>query len=81
MPDIPTITVSQAVADRIIAAIQGETGAATQAEAVRNYRKWLSKQLKNFVLEWERKSIDASTNAQYQTLTDSVDSIIDESTL
>jgi len=81
MPDLPTITVTQAQADRILAAIQDQLGGATTAEATSFYKKWLAKQIKSFVLAYERKQIENAANAQAATLWNDIDGIINENNL
>jgi len=50
MPALPTLTVSQAVADRIIAAFGPNM---TQAEAVARYKEWLRRNVNAYVEEAE----------------------------
>lgn len=59
MPDLPTVTVTQTQADRILAAFQGvtdETGAAVTPQQA--YKRWLSQALREKVLTVERVKID-----------------------
>jgi hypothetical protein len=53
MPDLPTITVSTEQQARILDALKDHFGTTTQAETVREYRKWLSATLKDIVFRYE----------------------------
>lgn len=81
MPDLPTITVTTEQQTRILNAIKDQLGGGTNAEAASAYRKWLAKQIKNFVLNYERKAIDEQANSQANALFQDIDSIINESSL
>ena len=52
MVQLPTLDVSQAQVDRLLAVFAGPNG--TQAEAVANYRAWLKDSLVNYVLQQEQ---------------------------
>ena len=54
MPDLPTITVSQAHFDRLVAAFPG----ATLAEKSRAYKDWLTNRLIDKVLESEAANVE-----------------------
>ena len=56
MPTLPTLEVSQAHFDRIVAAFPG----ATLAEKAANYQKWLTNSLIDEVERLEREKITAS---------------------
>ena len=61
MPALPTLTVTQAIADRLLAAFDGqvdETGAALTP--VQAYKSWLRQHL---VLQVTRTEADASASA------------------
>lgn len=60
MPDLPTLTVSQAHFDRLVAAFPG-ADAATKATA---YRAWLTNRLIERVQAVEASRIDAQSAAQ-----------------
>jgi hypothetical protein len=47
MPDLPTFTITQAQADRILAAFG----------SVQNYRDWLSSSVRDYVFQHERRQI------------------------
>jgi len=51
MPTLPTLTVTQAQADRMLAAygVPGET----QAQTIDRYKAWLTKQITDFVIAYE----------------------------
>lgn len=54
MPDLPTLTVSQAHFDRLVAAFPG----ATLAEKAKAYKDWLTNQLIDKVLESEAANVE-----------------------
>lgn len=62
MPDLPTITLSQAHFDRVVAAFPGATLAA-KADA---YKRWLTNRLIERVEVVETRRIDAESNASKQ---------------
>jgi hypothetical protein len=59
MPDLPTLTLSQAHYDRVVAAFPGATLGAKAAA----YNAWLVNNLIDFVEAAEIRTIDAETNA------------------
>ena len=59
MPDLPTLTVSQAHFDRLVAAFPGTTG----AEKAAAYKAWLTNRLIERVRAVESKRIDEEANA------------------
>lgn len=60
MPDLPTLTLSQAHYDRVVAAFPGTT----LAEKAANYRNWLTNNLIDFVEVTEVRAIEDTYNAQ-----------------
>lgn len=67
MPTLPTVTVTQAQADRIVGAF-----GADQAEAVANYKVWLTRQVRDYVLDHTRRVLAdaraASEAAEFATV-------------
>lgn len=58
MPDLPTLTVSQAHFDRLVAAFPGNT----LAEKAQSYRDWLTNRLIERVQIVESRKIDEDSN-------------------
>ena len=58
MPDLPTLTVTQAHFDRLVAAFPG----ATPAEKAVSYKAWLTNGLIDFVQAVEASRIDEAAN-------------------
>lgn len=79
MPNLPTITVSQAQADRIIAAF-GAGG--TQAEAVARYKEWLRRQVNEFTKQTElltlRREHQLAENQKLAEIQDSLPQPVEE---
>lgn len=57
---LPTLTVTDAQGDRILAAFQRQYGVTTRAEAVVAYKRWLARTLRTMVLTDEANQIDAA---------------------
>lgn len=62
MPDLPTITVTQAQADILLSVFPG----ATTAEKVAAYRKWLRQELIAHVKDVRREQVLADEDARVQ---------------
>lgn len=60
MPDLPTLTVSQAHYDRIVAAFVGDT----LAEKAASYRAWLTNHLINEVERVETRRVEAEVSVE-----------------
>jgi len=63
MPQLPTLTVPQAVADRIIAAFGPNM---TQQEAVARYKEWLRRNVNAYVEEAELNELRAGHQREEQ---------------
>lgn len=61
MPTLPTLTVTQAQADRMIAAY-GDPGDTT-AQAVEKYKAWLTESIVDYVLRAEARDLHEQHNA------------------
>lgn len=64
MPDLPTITVTQVQADRMIAAFADIDKSKT---AVENYRAWLKRQIIAFVISQETSQRDKAYNVERES--------------
>lgn len=74
MPDLPTITVSNAQANRILDTFKAKFNTNTQAETAQAYRAWLSRLIRSEVLAYEAELFDLSRDADKQTHLDTVTS-------
>lgn len=68
MPDLPTISVSQAHFDRLVAAFPG----ATAAQKVEAYRAWLTNGLIDHVQQVEMQTLEAELNETRQQRQDAL---------
>jgi hypothetical protein len=61
MPDLPTFTVSQATADRLLAAFSGQVDEQGNAlTPIQAYRRWLKQNLVNRVTQYEANGSKSS---------------------
>lgn len=72
MPDLPTVSVTQPQADRIIAAFKDKYNVSTAAEAAAAYRADVIRHVKNVVFEYERSKFLGDQEAAVQAHLDSV---------
>lgn len=63
MPDLPTITVTSAQAQRILDAYQARFGTTTVAETESAYRRELAQHVRDVVITHESRVIDEENNA------------------
>lgn len=62
MPTLPTLTVTDAQATRILDAFKARFGTTTTAETVAAYKKWLATQVRGTVLAYEAEKMDKAYN-------------------
>lgn len=72
MPDLPTITVSQAHADRILAAFKARFNTTTTAETAQAYRAELSRFVRKVVLDYEAEKFLGDQESGLQSHLDAV---------
>lgn len=68
MPDLPTITVTSAQAQRIQSAFPG----GTQAEKIEAYKVWLREALRSYVIDSEQRTIIDNRNRDIDAVATSV---------
>lgn len=61
--NLPTLSVPDAQATRILDAFKAQFGTTTTAETARAYKKWLAAQVRVIVLAYEGQRIDETNNA------------------
>lgn len=76
MPDLPTVTVTQAQADRILAAFQAKYGTTTIAETATAYRKDLVRYLIRTVQQFEEGAIHEQFAADVEALRSDLESVM-----
>lgn len=64
MPTLPTLTVTDDQATRILAAYKAKFGTTTDAETVKAYKAWLQDQVVEAVLAFEHERAKADAEAQ-----------------
>lgn len=62
MATLPTLTVTDAQATRILDAYKARFGTATQAETVTAFRRWLAAEVRSVVVANEARKIDETNN-------------------
>jgi hypothetical protein len=65
--NLPTLTVQDAQATRILDAYKAKYGTATTADTARAFRKWLAGEVRAVVIAHEASVIDEANNASKRT--------------
>lgn len=61
--NLPTLSLPDLQAARVLEAYKAKYGTATQAETVRAFRKWLAGEVRAVVIAYEAQKIDEANNA------------------
>jgi hypothetical protein len=82
LPDLPTLTVTQAQMDEILAAFQDLYGTSTPEATATAYKRHLGKTVKDVVIAYEAKKIDKQREVAIVNMRSQVDSLLgDPSTI
>lgn len=64
---LPTLSLPDVQANRVLDAFKAKYGTATTAETVRAFRKWLAGEVRAVVVAYEAQQIDELNNANKRT--------------